>query len=123
MVMILLAFKIFVGFIVGTLIGMTGLGGGVLLLPILIFGLQVPAIIAVGSDALFNFFTKIPAGLLHLRKGTVRRKVVIALAVGSIPGSICGVALLTHIRTLYGNGVNNFIKTAIGVLLIFIPIL
>jgi uncharacterized membrane protein YfcA len=119
----LMVVKILVGFVVGLLIGLTGVGGGVLLLPVLIFGLKVPAIMAVGSDALFNFFTKIPAGLLHLKKGTVRRKVVIALAVGSIPGSICGVALLTHIRTLYGNGVNNFIKTAVGILLIVIPIL
>src|SRR5450631_1228841 len=119
----LIAGKILVGFVVGVLIGMSGVGGGVLLLPILIFGLRVPAIMAVGSDALFNFFTKIPASLLHLKKKTVRRKVVIALAVGSVPGSIAGVALLTHIRSLYGNGVNNFIKTAIGILLIVIPIL
>ena len=56
----LIAVKILIGFFVGTLIGMTGLGGGVLLLPILIFGLRIPAIVAVGSDALFNFFTKIP---------------------------------------------------------------
>jgi len=46
------ALRILIGLIVGTLIGMTGLGGGVLLLPILIFGLGVPAIKAVGSDAL-----------------------------------------------------------------------
>ena len=85
----LLAAKILVGFVVGVLIGMSGVGGGVLLLPVLIFGLRVPPIVAVGSDALFNFFTKIPASLLHLKKGTVRRKVVIALAAGSIPGSIC----------------------------------
>ncbi len=119
----LLAAKILVGFVVGVLIGMTGVGGGVLLLPILIFGLRVPAIVAVGSDALFNFFTKIPASLLHLKKGTVRRKVVIALAVGSIPGSIGGVKLLMHIRHLYGDGVNSFIKSAIGILLIVIPTL
>jgi uncharacterized membrane protein YfcA len=119
----LIAVKILVGFVVGVLIGMTGIGGGVLLLPILIYGLGIPAIVAVGSDAMFNFFTKIPAGLLHLRKGTVRRKVVIALAVGSVPGSVAGVALLTHIRTLYGNGVNDFIKLAVGVLLIVIPML
>jgi uncharacterized membrane protein YfcA len=119
--MTLLAFKIAVGFMVGTLIGMTGLGGGVLLLPILIFGLRVPAIMAVGSDALINFFTKVPAGLLHWRKGTVRRGVVLALAAGSIPGSIAGVAYLTHLRTLYGTGVNDFIKSAVGFLLIIIP--
>src|SRR5215475_14153508 len=119
----LLVAKILIGFAVGTLIGLTGLGGGVLLLPVLIFGLRVPAIIAVGSDALFNFFTKIPAGLLHLKKGTVRKKVVVALACGSVPGSILGVKLLVHIRHLYGDGVNNFIKTAVGVLLIVIPVL
>src|SRR6266571_9008594 len=107
----LIAAKILVGFVVGVLIGLTGIGGGVLLLPVLIFGLRVPPIVAVGSDALFNFFTKIPAGLLHLRKGTVRRKVVLALAVGSIPGSICGVKLLMYIRHLCGDGVNSFIKS------------
>src|ERR1700722_20308067 len=111
-----IAVKILVGFVVGVMIGLTGVGGGVLLLPVLIYGLGYPAIIAVGSDALFNFFTKIPAGLLHLSKGTVRRKVVVALAAGSGPGSMCGVALLTHIRTLYGNGVNEFIKDAVGIL-------
>jgi len=121
--MTLLAAKILVGFVVGILIGLTGVGGGVLLLPVLIFGLRVPPIIAVGSDALFNFFTKIPASLMHLKKGTVRRKVVIALAVGSIPGSIGGVNLLMYIRHVYGDGVNHFIKTAVGVLLIIVPTL
>jgi len=119
----LLMAKILVGFVVGVLIGLTGVGGGVLLLPVLIFGLGVPAIVAVGSDAVFNFFTKIPASILHLKKGTVRRKVVIALACGSIPGSYAGVQLLVHIRHLYGDGVNSFIKSAVGVLLIIIPLL
>jgi uncharacterized protein len=119
----LLVAKILIGFGVGTLIGLTGLGGGVLLLPILIFGLRIPAIVAVGSDALFNFLTKIPAGILHLRKRTVRKKVVFAMAVGSIPGSMLGVALLQHLRTLYGTGVNDFIKSAVGLLLVCIPTL
>jgi uncharacterized membrane protein YfcA len=119
----LLMAKILVGFVVGVLIGLTGVGGGVLLLPVLIFGLGVPAIVAVGSDAVFNFFTKIPASILHLKKGTVRRRVVVALAVGSIPGSYAGVQLLVHIRHLYGDGVNSFIKTAVGILLIVVPLL
>ena len=119
----LLVGKILVGFVVGVLIGLSGVGGGVLLLPVLIFGLKVPAIVAVGSDSLFNFFTKIPASIVHIRKGTVRGKVVAALALGSIPGSITGVKTLMHIRHLYGDGVNNFIKTAIGVLLIIVPLL
>ncbi len=115
--------KILIGFAVGTLIGMTGVGGGVLLLPVLIFVLKIPPIIAVGSDALFNFVTKIGSSWVHLNKGTVRRKVVVALATGSIPGSILGVSLLGHLRSAYGTGVNTFITTAVGVLLICIPIL
>src|ERR1700683_137707 len=116
-----IAAKILVGFVVGVLIGMTGVGGGVLMLPVLIFGLGYSPRVAVGSDALFQFFTKIPAGLLHLKNETVRRKVVLALALGSIPGSFAGVKLLMYIRLLYGNGVNTFIKMAVGALLIVIP--
>jgi hypothetical protein len=118
-----IALKILIGLIVGTLIGLTGLGGGVLLLPLLIFGLRVPAIIAVGSDAAFNFLTKIPSSVVHLSKGTVRRKVVLALASGSIPGSIMGVRFLQHLRQLHGAGVNDFIKTAVGILLIVVSTL
>jgi len=118
-----IAGKILIGLFVGFLIGLTGLGGGVLLLPILIFGLRIPAIVAVGSDAAFNFLTKIPSSAVHLMKGTVRRRVVVALAVGSVPGSILGVRLLQHLRTIYGAGVNDFIKSAIGILLIVVSTL
>ncbi|HTR64338.1 MAG TPA: sulfite exporter TauE/SafE family protein [Terriglobales bacterium] len=116
-------FKVGIGLFVGTLIGMTGLGGGVLLLPILIFGLNVPPIIAVGTDAVFNFVTKIGSGWMHLRSGTVRRAVVLALAVGSVPGSILGVTYLVHLRHVYGAGVNRFITLAVGVLLVCVPLL
>src|SRR5260370_4442386 len=119
----LITVKILIGLAVGALIGLSGLGGGVLLLPLLIFGLRVPAIVAVGSDAVFNFITKIPSSAVHLSKGTVRRKVVIALALGSVPGSILGVRLLQHLRVLYGDGVNDFIKSAVGILLIVVSTL
>lgn len=115
--------KILIGFAVGTLIGMTGVGGGVLLLPTLIFVLRIPPIIAVGSDAMINFFTKIPASCYHLYKGTVRRKVVLAMALGSAPGSYLGVTYLQHLKMLYGTGVNDFIKSAVGLLLVIIPML
>lgn len=115
--------KILIGFVVGGLIGLTGLGGGVLLLPILIFGLRVPAIVAVGSDAAFNFLTKIPSSIVHLSKGTVRRRMVVALSAGSVPGSILGVHFLQHLRVVYGAGVNDFIKAAVGILLIVVSAL
>jgi uncharacterized membrane protein YfcA len=45
------------------------------------------------------------------------------LASGSVPGSIAGVSLLGHLRTVYGTGVNTFITTAVGILLICVPTL
>ena len=121
--MSLLLVKISAGILVGTLIGLTGLGGGAALLPILIFVLRVPPLYAVGSAVAFNALTKIGAGFMHWRYRNVDWHLVLLLAMGSLPGSFCGIALLAHWRSLYGNGVNDILRTAIGVLLICIPVL
>ena len=121
--MILLLLKIVIGMLVGTLVGLTGLGGGVLLLPILIFGLSVPPIVAVGSDAAFNVLTKVGAGFLHWRHGNVNWRLVSALSLGSIPGAFAGVLLLARFRSVYGDGVNDMLRILIGVLLVCVPLL
>ncbi len=121
--MLLFLLKIIVGMLVGTLVGLTGLGGGVLLLPILIFGLGVLPIVAVGSDAAFNALTKIGAGFLHWRQGTVSWRLVSALSLGSLPGAFMGVLLLARLRSVYGSGVNDILRTIIGILLVCIPVL
>lgn len=113
--------KILIGLLVGLLVGLTGMGAGVLLLPILIFGFRIPALVAVGSDAVFNSITKLGSGYLHYRQGTVNRFLVMALLAGSIPGAIAGVALLAFLRAHYGSGVNEFLKVVTGLLLIAIP--
>ena len=105
------------------LVGLTGLGGGMVLLPLLISVLGVPPIVAVGSDAAINFVTKIGAGALHWRQGNVNWRLVFNLACGSIPGAIVGVAALAWVRETYGTGVNGFLRVAIGVLLIVIPLI
>jgi uncharacterized protein len=115
--------KALIGTVVGILVGLTGLGSGVLLLPVLIFGLGIPPIVAVGSDAAFSALTKLGAGFLHWRQGTVNWRLVRALAFGSIPGAFGGVLFLAHLRAVYGNGVNDILKSIIGVLLVFIPLL
>ena len=89
----LLLAKILIGFIVGTLIGLTGLGGGVLLLPMLIFGLRIPADYRRRHRRHVQLLHQDSCQRLHLTKGTVRRKVVLAMAVGSIPGSFLGVTI------------------------------
>jgi uncharacterized protein len=117
-----IAGRIAVGLLVGVLVGLTGLGGGMVLLPLLISVLGVPPIVAVGSDAVINFITKIGAGTLHLRRGNVSWPLVRNLATGSIPGAILGVALLAWLRGTYGSGVNDFLRGMIGVLLVVVPI-
>jgi uncharacterized membrane protein YfcA len=117
----LLISKVLIGMLVGILIGLSGVGGGVLLLPILIFGLGVPPITAVGSDAVFNALTKIGAGFLHWRQRTVNWRLVRTLVCGSIPGAFCGVELLGYLRTIYGNGVNDILRVIVGVLLVAVP--
>jgi len=121
--MILFLLKIMIGVMVGLLVGLTGLGGGVLLLPILIFGLGVPPIVAVGSDSAFNVLTKIGAGLLHWRHGNVNWRLVSALSLGSAPGALGGVSLLAYLRSVDGRQVNDILRTFIGVLLVCVPVL
>jgi hypothetical protein len=113
--------KILIGILVGTLIGMSGMGGGVALLPILIFGLGVPAITAVGSAAAFNAFTKVSASWIHWRNRTVNWPLVLSLCAGSLPGTFLGVLLLGHLRAVYGAEVNTILRTFVGVLLVCIP--
>jgi uncharacterized membrane protein YfcA len=115
--------KMMIGMVVGLLVGLTGLGAGVLLLPILIFGLGVPPIVAVGSDAAFNAITKIGAGYLHWKKRTVDRRLIAGLSMGSIPAALGGVLLITHLHSTYGNELNSILRSAIGLLLVFIPLL
>lgn len=117
----ILVAKVLVGLVIGLLVGLTGMGAGVLLLPILIFGFRVPPLLAVGSDAVFNAITKLGSGYLHYRQGTVSRFLVTSLLTGSIPGAIMGVALLALLRAHYGIGVNDFLKVVTGLLLILIP--
>ena len=117
-----IAARVVVGLTVGVLVGLTGLGGGMVLLPLLISVLGVPPIIAVGSDAVIQCVTKIGAGSLHWRQGNVSWPLVLNLAFGSIPGAIVGVTVLAWVRATYGNGVNDFLKITIGALLVVIPI-
>jgi uncharacterized protein len=121
--MILFLLKIIIGMLVGMLVGLTGLGGGVLLLPILIFGMNVPPIVAIGSDAAFNALTKIGAGFLHWRHGNLNWRLVSALSLGSVPGAFGGVLLLARLRSAYGSGVNDILRIFIGVLLVCVPVL
>jgi len=89
------------GFIVGLLVGLTGMGGGALMTPALIlFGLARPAI-AVGTDLVWGTITKTVGAVVHSRQKTVDFTIIRRLAIGSIPGALLGLALLAF---LHGRG-------------------
>src|SRR3954463_11620041 len=79
---------------VGILIGMTGIGGGSLMTPLLILFAGIHLTVAIRTDLAYGAVTKTLGGWRHLRKGTVDLGVSKWLAFGSVPGSIAGVAML-----------------------------
>ena len=109
------------GLLVGVLVGLTGIGGGLLLVPLLISVLGVPPIVAVGSDAVISCITKLGAGGVHWYHGNVRWRLVFRLACGSLPGAILGVLILRHISGAYGSAINSFLRVSVGILLVVIP--
>jgi uncharacterized protein len=82
---------------VGILIGMTGIGGGSLMTPLLILFAGIHPTVAIGTDLAYGAVTKTLGGWRHLRKGTVDLGVSKWLAFGSVPGAIAGVALLERL--------------------------
>src|SRR5688572_11732118 len=82
------------GLVVGLLVGLTGMGGGVLMMPLLLLGVGMPASAAVATDLLYSAPTKIVGGWQHWRQGTVNRRVIRDLATGSLPGTLLAVGVL-----------------------------
>ena len=86
------------GLVVGFMIGLTGMGGGALMTPALILlGLARPPL-AVGTDLVWNALTKSVGSIVHIRQHTVDNNIVKRLAMGSIPGALAGIGLLTILR-------------------------
>jgi len=79
---------IFAGFFVGMVVGLTGVGGGSLMTPILIFAFGVKPYMAVGTDLLFAAFTKMGGTVKLARSGHVDWRVVLHMSAGSIPAAL-----------------------------------
>jgi uncharacterized membrane protein YfcA len=105
------------GLITGVLIGLTGMGGGAIMGPILIMGLGVPPVTAVGVDLVYSAATKVAGSAVHWRRGTVDMRLVGLLCLGSVPGSLGGVALLAAVRAR-GHDPNVLVTKALGVALV-----
>jgi uncharacterized protein len=86
------------GLLIGTLVGMTGMGGGSLMTPILVIIFGFKPTLAVGTDILHGAIFKTVGAIRHRQLGTVHHQLSGWMLLGSAPASIAGVALSTHLK-------------------------
>jgi uncharacterized protein len=82
------------GLFVGFTVGLTGMGGGALMTPMLVLLFNVQPLAAVSSDLVASFVMKPVGGGVHLRRGTVNLRLVGWLCAGSVPSAFAGVLIL-----------------------------
>jgi uncharacterized protein len=104
------------GLIVGFTVGLTGMGGGALMTPILLLVFKVQPLAAVSSDLVAAFVMKPVGGAVHLRHGTVNRALVRWLVTGSVPAAFLGVVLLRQLGD--GERIQARIQMALGIALL-----
>jgi uncharacterized membrane protein YfcA len=102
------------GFIVGIVVGLTGMGGGALMTPVLVLGFGIEPLAAVSSDLVAAVVMKPIGGGIHFRRGTVHTGLVKWLAFGSVPGALLGSYVISHIS----GDVGDTIEIVLGVVLL-----
>jgi uncharacterized membrane protein YfcA len=103
---------------VGLLVGITGMGGGSLMTPLLILVIGTKPVVAVGTDLAYGAVTKTLGGWRHFRKGTVFPRLAFWLAVGSCPAALIGVWVLDRLHESIGEDFDTFMLVAIGATLL-----
>ncbi|GAB3245060.1 sulfite exporter TauE/SafE family protein [Kineosporia babensis] len=101
---------------IGIVVGLTGMGGGALMTPVLVLFFGVTPMAAVSSDLVAAAVMKPVGSWVHLRRGTVNLKLVFWLCAGSIPTAFCGVLVARAFGS--GESVQHAIKMALGVALL-----
>jgi uncharacterized protein len=105
------------GLLVGFIVGLTGVGGGSLMTPMLVMIFGVSPATAVGTDLLYACFTKATGVWVHARRGNVEWKLVGWLAAGSIPAALAAVVAL-HSLGVASHRVGGLITGSLGIALI-----
>src|SRR5919199_6720209 len=104
------------GLFVGVVVGLTGMGGGALMTPMLVLFFGVQPLAAVSSDLVASAIMKPVGSFVHLRRGTVNLGLVKWLCIGSIPGAFCGVLVARALG--HGQQVQDMIRLALGMALL-----
>jgi uncharacterized membrane protein YfcA len=107
------------GLFVGTLVGLTGMGGGSLMTPILILLLGFSPTVAIGTDIAHGAIFKTVGAIRHRRLGNVQARLSAWMLLGSAPASVLGVWFSTWLEHHYGNSVNSVSAKVLGGALIF----
>ena len=111
------------GFGIGVLVGMTGMGGGSLMTPLLILVFGIKPVVAVGTDLSYAAVTKTVGGWRHLKTGIVHRRMALWLAAGSCPGALGGVYVLELLRDAYGDSFDDLVIVLIACALLLTGLL
>jgi uncharacterized membrane protein YfcA len=112
------------GLMIGFLVGLTGMGGGALMTPVLVFVFGFSPTMAIGTDIAYAAVTKIAGSYKHWRQGSVDVPLALWLALGSIPASLLGVATIAYVKTNYGGEfIDDILYKAIGSALMVVGVL
>jgi uncharacterized protein len=103
-------------FVIGIVVGLTGMGGGALMTPVLVLFFGVLPLTAVSSDLVASAVMKPVGSLVHLRRGTVHLELVKWLCIGSVPAAFGGVLLARVLGE--GEQVQSVIRTALAIALL-----
>lgn len=107
------------GLVIGMFIGVSGVGGGSIMTPVLMLLLGVNPLVAVGTDLLYSVPTKIFGAFLHAKQRTLDWRIVRGLLYGGVPGVLAGVIVLYVLRhTLDTQVLNTIVKRGVGIALI-----
>jgi uncharacterized protein len=104
---------------VGVLVGMTGIGGGSLMTPLLILVFGVKPVTAVGTDLAYAAVTKTVGGYKHFRQRTVDVRLSMWMALGSVPAAVGGVYVLDALERAHGKEFDDLMLTIVAAALLF----
>jgi uncharacterized membrane protein YfcA len=112
----------FGGFVVGILVGMTGMGGALVMTPMMIFLFGVNPTVAVGTDLVYSSITKMFGAWQHWRQKTVDWKVVRLLSTGSVPGALAGALTMMLLQKSYADSVQGIVGKVLGLTYLLIAL-
>ena len=106
------------GLLIGLLVGMTGMGGGSLMTPLLVLVFGFKPSVAIGTDLVHGAIFKSFGAIQHRRLGHVHARLTAWMLLGSVPFSIVGVAVAWWLTKRYGDGYEDAAKIILGVALV-----